>query len=29
VGQDLIIAAHRELAAPVVWVWDNLKINPW
>lgn len=22
--RDLIIAVHRELAAPVVWVWDNL-----
>jgi transposase len=25
--RDLIIAAHRELAAPVVWVWDNLNIH--
>ena len=23
--RDLIIAAHRQLAAPLVWVWDNLK----
>ncbi len=25
--RDLIIAAHRELAAPVAWVWDNLNIH--
>jgi DDE superfamily endonuclease len=25
--RDLIIAAHRELAAPVVWCWDNLNIR--
>jgi transposase len=25
--RDLIIAAHRELAGPVVWVWDNLNIR--
>ena len=25
--RDLIIAAHRELAAPVVWCWDNLNIH--
>jgi hypothetical protein len=25
--RDLSIAAHRELAAPVVWVWDNLNIH--
>jgi DDE superfamily endonuclease len=25
--RDLIIAAHRQLAAPVVWVWDNLNIH--
>ena len=25
--RDLIIAAHRQLGAPVVWVWDNLNIH--
>jgi transposase len=25
--RDLIIAAHRQLAAPVVWCWDNLNIH--
>jgi transposase len=25
--RDLIITAHRNLAAPVVWVWDNLNIH--
>ena len=25
--RDLIIAAHRELAAPVVWCWDNLNVH--
>jgi transposase len=25
--RDLIIAVHRELAAPLVWVWDNLNIH--
>jgi DDE superfamily endonuclease len=25
--RELIIAAHRELAAPLVWVWDNLNIH--
>ena len=25
--RDLIIAVHRELAAPVVWCWDNLNIH--
>ena len=25
--RDLIIAAHRQLAAPMVWVWDNLNIH--
>ena len=25
--RDLIIAAHRQLAAPLVWVWDNLNIH--
>jgi hypothetical protein len=23
--RDLILAAHRELSAPLVWIWDNLK----
>jgi hypothetical protein len=26
--RDLIIATHRQLSAPVVWVWDNLNIHP-
>ena len=25
--RDPIIAAHRELAAPVVWCWDNLNVH--
>jgi hypothetical protein len=25
--RDLITAVHRELAAPVAWVWDNLNIH--
>ena len=25
--RDLILAAHRELAAPLVWIWDNLNIH--
>ena len=25
--RDLIIVAHRQLAAPVVWVWDNLNVH--
>ena len=25
--RDLIIAAHRQLAAPLVWCWDNLNIH--
>jgi hypothetical protein len=25
--RDLIIAAHRELSAPLVWCWDNLRIT--
>ena len=25
--RDLIIAAHRQLAAPLVWIWDNLNIH--
>jgi len=25
--RDLIIAAHRQLGAPVVWCWDNLNIH--
>jgi hypothetical protein len=25
--RDLIIATHRQLAAPVVWCWDNLNIH--
>ena len=25
--RDLIIAAHRQLSAPVVWCWDNLNIH--
>src|SRR6185437_15032775 len=25
--RDLIIAAHRQLAAPLVWVWDNLNVH--
>jgi hypothetical protein len=25
--RDLIIAVHRELAAPLIWVWDNLNIH--
>ena len=25
--RDLIIAAHRQLSAPLVWVWDNLNIH--
>jgi transposase len=25
--RDLILAAHRQLAAPLVWVWDNLNIG--
>ena len=24
---DLIIAAHRSLSAPLIWVWDNLNIH--
>jgi hypothetical protein len=25
--RDLITAVHRELAAPVIWVWDNLPVH--
>jgi hypothetical protein len=25
--RDLIIAAHRQLSAPLVWVWDNLNVH--
>jgi hypothetical protein len=25
--RDLIIAAHRNLPGPLVWVWDNLNIH--
>lgn len=25
--RDLIIAAHRQLDAPVVWCWDNLNVH--
>ncbi|MGH3399952.1 MAG: transposase [Streptosporangiaceae bacterium] len=25
--RDLILATHRQLAAPVVWCWDNLNIH--
>jgi transposase len=25
--RDLIIAAHRQLAAPVIWCWDNLNTH--
>ena len=25
--RDLIIATHRQLAAPLVWCWDNLNIH--
>ena len=25
--RDLSIAAHRQLAAPLVWVWDNLNVH--
>jgi transposase len=25
--RDLIIAVHRELAAPLVWCWDNLTVH--
>lgn len=25
--RDLIIAVHRELAAPLVWVWDSLPVH--
>jgi hypothetical protein len=25
--RDLIIATHRNLSAPLVWVWDNLNIH--
>ena len=25
--RDLIIAAHRELSAPLVWCWDNLNVH--
>jgi hypothetical protein len=25
--RDLLIAAHRQLSAPVVWVWDTLNIH--
>ena len=25
--RDLIIAAHRQLASPLVWCWDNLNIH--
>jgi DDE superfamily endonuclease len=25
--RDLILAAHRNLSAPLVWVWDNLNIH--
>jgi hypothetical protein len=24
---DLIIAAHHNLSAPLIWVWDNLNIH--
>jgi hypothetical protein len=28
--RDLIVAAHRQLAAPLVWCWDNhaLRVQP-
>jgi transposase len=25
--RDLIIATHRNLSAPLVWVWDNLNVH--
>jgi len=25
--RDLILAAHRALSAPLVWIWDNLNIH--
>jgi len=25
--RDLIISAHRQLSAPLVWVWDNLNVH--
>jgi transposase len=25
--RDLIIAAHRQLAAPLVWCWDDLNVH--
>jgi hypothetical protein len=25
--RDLILATHRQLAAPLVWCWDNLNIH--
>jgi len=25
--RDLIIATHRQLSAPLVWIWDNLNIH--
>jgi hypothetical protein len=25
--RDLIIAAHHNLSAPLIWVWDNLNIH--
>ena len=25
--RDLIIAAHRQLSAPLIWIWDNLNIH--
>ncbi len=25
--RDLIIAAHRQLAGPLVWCWDNLNVH--
>ncbi|MEV8480308.1 transposase [Streptomyces sp. NPDC051173] len=25
--RDLIVAAHNQLRAPVVWVWDNLNVH--
>ena len=25
--RDLIIAAHRDLSAPLVWLWDNLNVH--
>ena len=25
--RDLIIATHRQLAAPLIWCWDNLNIH--